>query len=149
MSTAQNNQENLKMRQSRCRENNFVCMCVWFRIHPNLRSVIYCQAVAAGGKKEWEFAWNKFQSSEDTSEKDQLREALSCTKKIWLLNRWSHKQIWDRPNIKHPVLVCHIQNYLSVEWRASHCLCYLADTCSTLWTLRRYVWWMLLPLLTT
>ncbi|XP_049928174.1 alanyl (membrane) aminopeptidase-like b [Epinephelus moara] len=57
-------------------------------IHPNLRSVIYCQAVAAGGKREWEFAWDKFQSSSDTSEKDQLRQALSCTKKIWLLNRY-------------------------------------------------------------
>ncbi|XP_051239121.1 alanyl (membrane) aminopeptidase-like b [Dicentrarchus labrax] len=57
-------------------------------IHPNLRSVIYCQAVAAGGGKEWEFAWNKFQSSSDTSEKEQLRKALSCTKKIWLLNRY-------------------------------------------------------------
>ncbi|XP_029290005.1 alanyl (membrane) aminopeptidase-like b [Cottoperca gobio] len=57
-------------------------------IHPNLRSVIYCQAVAVGGKEEWEFAWNKFQSSSDTSEKDQLREALACTKKIWLLSRY-------------------------------------------------------------
>ncbi|XP_042352680.1 alanyl (membrane) aminopeptidase a [Plectropomus leopardus] len=57
-------------------------------IHPNLRSVIYCQAVAAGGKKEWEFAWGKLQSSSDTSEKVQLRRALSCTKKIWLLNRY-------------------------------------------------------------
>ncbi|XP_031733828.1 alanyl (membrane) aminopeptidase-like b [Anarrhichthys ocellatus] len=58
------------------------------KIHPNLRSVIYCQAVAAGGREEWEFAWNKFQNSSDTSEKDQLRQALSCTKKIWLLNRY-------------------------------------------------------------
>ncbi|KAM4572784.1 alanyl (membrane) aminopeptidase-like b [Odontesthes bonariensis] len=57
-------------------------------IHANLRSVIYCQAVAAGGKKEWEFAWEKFQSSTDPSEKDQLRYALSCTKKTWLLNRY-------------------------------------------------------------
>ncbi|TMS05589.1 Aminopeptidase N [Larimichthys crocea] len=57
-------------------------------IHPNLRYVIYCQAVAAGGKKEWEFAWDKFQSTTDTSEKDQLRSALACTKKIWLLNRY-------------------------------------------------------------
>ncbi|XP_038565755.1 aminopeptidase N-like [Micropterus salmoides] len=57
-------------------------------IHPNLRSVIYCQAVAAGGKTEWEFAWNKFQSSSDTSERNQLRKALSCTRKIWLLNRY-------------------------------------------------------------
>eukprot|EP00064_Thunnus_orientalis_P009553 superscaffoldBa00001222_g9577 len=58
------------------------------KIHPNLRSVIYCQAVAEGGMKEWEFAWEKFQSSSKTSEKDQLREALSCTRKIWLLNRY-------------------------------------------------------------
>ncbi|KAM7002050.1 alanyl (membrane) aminopeptidase-like b [Tautogolabrus adspersus] len=57
-------------------------------IHPNLRSAIYCQAVAAGGKEEWEFAWDRFQSSSDTSEKDQLRRALACTKKIWLLNRY-------------------------------------------------------------
>ncbi|XP_050929569.1 LOW QUALITY PROTEIN: alanyl (membrane) aminopeptidase-like b [Lates calcarifer] len=57
-------------------------------IHPNLRSVIYCQAVAFGGRTEWEFAWNKFQSSSDTSEKEQLRGALSCTKKIWLLSRY-------------------------------------------------------------
>lgn len=58
------------------------------KIHPNLRSVIYCQAIAAGGQKEWEFAWDRLQSSTDTSEKDQLREALTCTKKIWLLNRY-------------------------------------------------------------
>ncbi|XP_023275699.1 aminopeptidase N-like [Seriola lalandi dorsalis] len=57
-------------------------------IHPNLRSVIYCQAVAYGGKAEWEFAWKKYQSSSDISEKDQLRKALSCTKTIWLLNRY-------------------------------------------------------------
>uniref|UniRef100_A0A3B5N1S8 Aminopeptidase n=1 Tax=Xiphophorus couchianus TaxID=32473 RepID=A0A3B5N1S8_9TELE len=62
--------------------------CLLFSIHTNLRSVIYCQAVAAGGKKEWEFAWEKFQSSTDTSEKDQLRKALSCTKQTWLLNRY-------------------------------------------------------------
>ncbi|KAK2841821.1 hypothetical protein Q5P01_012021 [Channa striata] len=57
-------------------------------IHPNLRSVIYCQAIAAGGKEEWEFAWKTFQNSTDTSEKEQLRRAMSCTKKIWLLNRY-------------------------------------------------------------
>ncbi|XP_077372374.1 alanyl (membrane) aminopeptidase-like b [Festucalex cinctus] len=57
-------------------------------IHPNLRSVIYCQAVAAGGSKEWEFAWNKFQTTTKTSEKDQLRKALSCAKETWLLSRY-------------------------------------------------------------
>ncbi|KAM9854309.1 alanyl (membrane) aminopeptidase-like b [Aulostomus maculatus] len=57
-------------------------------IPSNLRSVIYCQALAAGGKKEWEFAWNMFQRSRETSAKNQLRQALSCTKKIWLLSRY-------------------------------------------------------------
>ncbi|KAM7414030.1 hypothetical protein PAMA_019041 [Pampus argenteus] len=57
-------------------------------IHPNLRSVIYCQAVAVGGKEEWEFAWEKFQNSNETSEKEQLLEALSCTKEVWLLKRY-------------------------------------------------------------
>ncbi|CAG5958338.1 unnamed protein product [Menidia menidia] len=58
------------------------------RIHPNLRTVIYCQAVAAGGKKEWEFAWGEFQRATDPSEKEQLEYALSCTRKTWLLNRF-------------------------------------------------------------
>uniref|UniRef100_A0A672ZCZ4 Aminopeptidase n=1 Tax=Sphaeramia orbicularis TaxID=375764 RepID=A0A672ZCZ4_9TELE len=39
-------------------------------------------------KTEWEFAWAKFQSSNISSEKEQLRAALSCTKTIWLLNRY-------------------------------------------------------------
>uniref|UniRef100_A0A665W217 Aminopeptidase N-like n=1 Tax=Echeneis naucrates TaxID=173247 RepID=A0A665W217_ECHNA len=57
-------------------------------IHPNLRHWIYCEAVASGGKEEWDFAWSQYQSTNDTSEKYHLRHALSCTKKIWLLNRY-------------------------------------------------------------
>lgn len=64
-----------------------VSACAWFSIPPILRSVIYCQALAAGGREEWDFAWDKFQSSTDTAERDQLGQALACTKKIWLLNR--------------------------------------------------------------
>ncbi|RVE71361.1 hypothetical protein OJAV_G00051250, partial [Oryzias javanicus] len=56
-------------------------------IHVNLRSTIYCQALALGGQMEWNFAWEKFLSSSDSSEKDQLRHALSCTRQTWLLNR--------------------------------------------------------------
>ncbi|XP_034444137.1 aminopeptidase Ey-like [Hippoglossus hippoglossus] len=57
-------------------------------IHPNLRSTVYCQAVASGGKAQWDFAWDKLQSSNDTSERDQLRAALSCSRETWLLNRY-------------------------------------------------------------
>ncbi|CAF91423.1 unnamed protein product, partial [Tetraodon nigroviridis] len=57
-------------------------------IHPNLRSIIYCHAVAAGRTEEWEFAWEKSQTTNSTVEKEHLLRALSCTTEVWLLNRY-------------------------------------------------------------
>ncbi|XP_048024730.1 alanyl (membrane) aminopeptidase-like b [Megalobrama amblycephala] len=57
-------------------------------IHPNLRRAIYCSAIAAGDEDDWEFVWNKYQRATVAAEKDKLRYALSCTKEIWLLNRY-------------------------------------------------------------
>ncbi|KAF0040873.1 aminopeptidase N [Scophthalmus maximus] len=57
-------------------------------IHPNLRSTVYCNAIAAGGAKEWEFAWSEFRNASIASEAEKLRSALSCTKQPWLLNRY-------------------------------------------------------------
>ncbi|KAJ3596373.1 hypothetical protein NHX12_002781 [Muraenolepis orangiensis] len=58
------------------------------RIHPNLRFVIYCQGVAAGGDSEWEFVWRMYQNSSIIPpEKDNLGHALTCTNRIWQLNR--------------------------------------------------------------
>ncbi|XP_022612028.1 aminopeptidase N-like [Seriola dumerili] len=57
-------------------------------IHPNLRSTVYCSAIAAGGAPEWEFAWSHFKNATIASEADKLRYALSCTKQPWLLNRY-------------------------------------------------------------
>uniref|UniRef100_A0A3Q2DMM8 Aminopeptidase n=1 Tax=Cyprinodon variegatus TaxID=28743 RepID=A0A3Q2DMM8_CYPVA len=68
--------------------SSHVFLPLLFSIHPNLRSTIYCQAVAAGEQKEWEFAFEKFQDSFDSSEREQLRRALSCTKQTWLLSRY-------------------------------------------------------------
>ncbi|XP_034082999.1 aminopeptidase N-like isoform X2 [Gymnodraco acuticeps] len=58
------------------------------QIHPNLRSTVYCNAIAAGGAKEWEFAWSEFQKATIASEAEKLRSALSCSKQPWLLNRY-------------------------------------------------------------
>ncbi|XP_054476640.1 aminopeptidase N-like isoform X1 [Anoplopoma fimbria] len=58
------------------------------QIHPNLRSTVYCNAIAAGGAKEWEFAWSQFQNATIAIEADKLRSALACTKQPWLLNRY-------------------------------------------------------------
>ncbi|XP_041800155.1 aminopeptidase Ey-like [Chelmon rostratus] len=70
----------------------------WFRawmenptkntISPNLKSTVYCSAIAEGGVKEWDFAWSMFKAATIASEAEKLMYALSCTKEPWLLNRY-------------------------------------------------------------
>uniref|UniRef100_A0AAQ5ZPZ8 Aminopeptidase n=1 Tax=Amphiprion ocellaris TaxID=80972 RepID=A0AAQ5ZPZ8_AMPOC len=70
----------------------------WFRqwmenpqhntIHPNLRSVVYCSAMAAGGEAEWEFGWIQFKEASLASEASKLMSALSCTSDTQLLQRY-------------------------------------------------------------
>uniref|UniRef100_A0A8C2K7K8 Aminopeptidase n=1 Tax=Cyprinus carpio TaxID=7962 RepID=A0A8C2K7K8_CYPCA len=57
-------------------------------IHPNLRSTVYCNAIAAGGAEEWNFGWQMFQKATVAAEAVKLRSALACTKVPWLLNRY-------------------------------------------------------------
>ncbi|XP_034535383.1 aminopeptidase Ey-like [Notolabrus celidotus] len=57
-------------------------------ISPNLKSTVYCNAIAAGGVKEWDFAWSMYKKATIASEADKLMYALSCTKQPWLLNRY-------------------------------------------------------------
>uniref|UniRef100_A0A3P8YL37 Aminopeptidase n=1 Tax=Esox lucius TaxID=8010 RepID=A0A3P8YL37_ESOLU len=70
----------------------------WFRewmrnphrnpIHPNLKSTVYCNAIAAGGVEEWDFAWMMLKNATVATEAAKLRGALACTKAPWLLNRY-------------------------------------------------------------
>uniref|UniRef100_A0AAQ4RZZ8 Aminopeptidase n=1 Tax=Gasterosteus aculeatus aculeatus TaxID=481459 RepID=A0AAQ4RZZ8_GASAC len=66
------------------------CMCplMLTRIHPNLKSTVYCTAIAFGGVEEWDFAWRMFKNATLASEASRLRAALACTKAPWLLNRY-------------------------------------------------------------
>uniref|UniRef100_A0A8C5D581 Aminopeptidase n=1 Tax=Gouania willdenowi TaxID=441366 RepID=A0A8C5D581_GOUWI len=57
-------------------------------IHPNLKSTVYCTAIAFGGAEEWNFAWRMFKNSTLASEASRLRSAMACTKLPWLLNRY-------------------------------------------------------------
>ncbi|XP_062274018.1 aminopeptidase Ey-like [Scomber scombrus] len=57
-------------------------------ISPNLRSTVYCSAIADGGVEEWNFAWSMYKNAAIASEADKLMYALSCTKEPWLLNRY-------------------------------------------------------------
>ncbi|XP_062439841.1 aminopeptidase N [Rhea pennata] len=57
-------------------------------IPPNLRSAIYCSAVATGGEKTWDFIWQRFRAATVVSEADKLRSALACSTEPWILNRY-------------------------------------------------------------
>lgn len=57
-------------------------------IHPNLKSTVYCNALAFGGVQEWDFAWRMFKNTTLASEASRLRSAMACTKAPWLLNRY-------------------------------------------------------------
>ncbi|KAK2867018.1 hypothetical protein QQF64_022678 [Cirrhinus molitorella] len=57
-------------------------------IKANLRSAVYCSAIAAGGEKEWDFAWQEFEKATVAAEKDKLRAAMACATEPWLLNRY-------------------------------------------------------------
>lgn len=57
-------------------------------ISPNLKDVVYCTAIAAGGEKEWEFAWSQYLASNVATEKNKLLIALGCSQSIWVLSRY-------------------------------------------------------------
>ena len=57
------------------------------RIYPNLRSTVYCNAIAQGGEEEWNFVWEQFRNTSLVNEADKLRSALACSTQVWILNR--------------------------------------------------------------
>jgi len=56
-------------------------------ISPHIRGIVYHTAIKFGGVEEWEFLWNKYQSTIDPTEKSRMLYALSGTKEPWLLDR--------------------------------------------------------------
>ncbi|XP_041031285.1 aminopeptidase N-like [Carcharodon carcharias] len=54
----------------------------------DLKSSVYCNAIALGNEKQWDFAWKMLQKTTIATEADKLRSALACTKQSWLLNRY-------------------------------------------------------------
>ncbi|KAK2867020.1 hypothetical protein Q8A67_025137 [Cirrhinus molitorella] len=97
--TDQYNQVNaLRVACSTGLENCTTLVKTWFKqwmdnptvnpIKANLRSAVYCSAIAAGGEQEWDFAWQQFENATVASEKDKLRAAMTCATEPWLLNRY-------------------------------------------------------------
>ncbi|EDV90658.1 aminopeptidase N isoform X2 [Drosophila grimshawi] len=57
-------------------------------IKPNLKSVIYCTALAEGSYQEWYFAYKQYKRSNSASEKEEILTSLGCTTKPWLLSKY-------------------------------------------------------------
>ncbi|KAH9512376.1 hypothetical protein Btru_039351 [Bulinus truncatus] len=57
-------------------------------IDPNLRPVVYCYAIRAGGAQEWNFGLKMYKESDVATEKVNLLSALSCSNEPWILNNF-------------------------------------------------------------
>ncbi|XP_063587806.1 aminopeptidase N-like [Penaeus indicus] len=69
-------------------------------ISPNLKSTVYCYAIAEGGEAEWDFAWHQYLKSNVGSEKEKLLSALGCSKEMWLLSRYLDMAFTDGSGIR-------------------------------------------------
>lgn len=54
----------------------------------DLRSVVYCNAMRNGKEPEWNFLWQRYLKSNVGSEKVMIIGALSCTREVWLVERF-------------------------------------------------------------
>ncbi|KAH9643225.1 hypothetical protein HF086_012887 [Spodoptera exigua] len=55
-------------------------------IHVDLRGIVYCVGVRAGGVREWTFAWDRFKVATAPSERHRLLSVLGCTRSPSLLH---------------------------------------------------------------
>lgn len=69
-------------------------------IEVDMKSTIYCQAVENGDETEWDFGWQQYENSNVATEKRDLLGALSCTKEVWLLNRFLNWSLTEGSGIR-------------------------------------------------
>ncbi|KAK4880997.1 hypothetical protein RN001_004316 [Aquatica leii] len=69
-------------------------------ISPNLKNIIYCVAIRAGGQEEWDFAWQRYLASNVGSEKDIIMSALGCSRETWILSRYLYWAVTDGSGIR-------------------------------------------------
>lgn len=72
-------------------------------IDVDMKSTVYCNAISNGNEEEWDFAWERYKGSNVATEKRSLLGGLSCTSKIWLLNRYE-KSVNQRSSFT--VVIC-------------------------------------------
>ena len=70
------------------------------RIDVNLKYETYCNAIAGGSEEEWDFAWARYLNSQVASEKSTILSSLSCTKDVWLLNRYLNMSLTANSGVR-------------------------------------------------
>lgn len=68
-----------------------------------MRSTVLCTAIRHGSQKEFDFAFDVFQSTKDSGLKRELNAALSCTKETWLLNKLLANQTASQSSSFDPI----------------------------------------------
>merc|ERR1711913_16218 len=66
----------------------------------NLKYETYCSAIARGGEREWDFAWQRYKNINVASEKSTLLSSLGCTKEVWLLNRYLNMSLTEGSGVR-------------------------------------------------
>lgn len=100
------------------------CVIICSRINPNLKSVVYCNAIKEGGEKEWDFAWSLYQNATVATEAEKLMHALACTTEPWLLNRLETMS-W----LNFDLLPCHYASLISCRFSLCAPLPLTTPTC--------------------
>ncbi|XP_059158616.1 aminopeptidase N-like [Physella acuta] len=69
-------------------------------IDPDLKPVVYCSAIEAGGLEEWNFGLKIYTDPAMFSETNYLLDALSCSKDVWLVNNFISYVIQDNSPVR-------------------------------------------------
>jgi len=82
------------------------------QIDVNLKYETYCSAISAGSQEEWDFAMQRYKNSRVASEKATILSSLSCTKEVWLLNRFLNMSLSTDSGVRkqdgYKVLCCAV-----------------------------------------
>ncbi|KAJ8921510.1 hypothetical protein NQ315_003128 [Exocentrus adspersus] len=69
-------------------------------ISPDLREIVYCTAISDGGQEEWDFAWQRYLTTNVANEKEILLTALGCSKETWILSRYLEWAVTEHAGIR-------------------------------------------------
>ncbi|CAB3239507.1 unnamed protein product [Arctia plantaginis] len=74
-------------------------------IHVDVRTIVYCVGVRAGGAREWNFAWDRFKVATAPSERHRLLSVLGCTRSPSLLHRYLEMSLRNDSGIRKQDIV--------------------------------------------